>query len=151
MLLRTKLSVEGCEEHLLASKAFGTEVESYLTQYLLVVLCSDVQQEIYRLTEDRAASASDPALSSYVVATARKVLRSVGKDEIAKFVGMFGTDARAKLNALVDDGDVTIYNNAVNNRHDVAHKMGTQVTFRELKEAVEAAERIIAAVAKAMT
>ena len=82
------------------SDAFGTEIESYLTQYLLVVLCADIQQEIYRLSEERASVAEDTALSSYVSSTAHKVLRSVRKDEIATFVGMFGVESKKKLNSL---------------------------------------------------
>jgi hypothetical protein len=150
LLLRTKSAVEDCEKHLTASNAFGTEIESYLTQFLLVVLCSDIQQEIYRLSEARASIVEDDAISAYVAATARRVLRSVGKEDIAKFVGMFGPTLKSKLNNLVDDADVTIFNNAVNNRHDIAHKQGAQITFRELKNAVVVAQKILEAVERSL-
>lgn len=150
LLLRTKSAVEDCEKHLTSSAGFGTEIESYLTQYLLIVLCADIQQEIYRLSEARASIVKDDAISAYVAATARRVLRSVGKDEIAKFVGMFGPALKLKLNNLIDDTDVTIFNNAVNNRHDIAHKQGTQITFRELKSAVMVAQKILKAVERSL-
>lgn len=146
LLLRTKSAVDDCEKHLTSSNGFGTEIESYLTQYLLIVLCADIQQEIYRLFEARASMVKDEAISAYVAATARRVLRSVGKDEIAKFVGMLGPTPKLKLNSLINDADVTIYSNAVNDRHDIAHKQGTQITFRELKSAVQAAQNILKAV-----
>lgn len=146
VLLRTKSGIEYCDEHLTSTNAYGTEIESYLTQHLLVVLCADIQQEIYRLSEERASLANDAALSSYVSATARKVLRSVQKSEIAKFVGMFGADSKTRLNGLVEDSEVTIFNNAVFDRHDVAHKQGSQITFRELQHAVEIAEKLLNAV-----
>jgi hypothetical protein len=146
ILLRTKAGIEDCARHLESSDAFGTEIESYLTQYLLVVLCADIQQEIYRLSEERASVAEDTALSSYVSSTARKVLRSVRKDEIATFVGMFGVESKKKLNSLIDDAEVTIFNNAVSNRHDVAHKHGSQITFQELRSAVLIAEKLLNAV-----
>lgn len=150
LLLRTKSAVEDCEKHLSSSGGFGTEIESYLTQYLLVVLCADVQQEIYGLSESRASVVGDDAISAYVVATAKRVLRSVGKEEIGKFVGMFGVGPKSKLNSMVDDSRVTIYNNAVSNRHDVAHQQGAQLTFGELKNAVSAAEEILLAVDAAL-
>lgn len=150
LLLRTKSAVEDCEKHLTSSTSFGTEIESYLTQYLLVVLCADIQQEIYRISEARASLLKDEAITAYVAATARKVLRSIGKEEIAKFVGNFGPAFKSKLNDLIDDGDVTIFNNAVNNRHDVAHKQGAQITFRELKNAVSVALKILEAVERSL-
>ena len=150
LLLRTKSAVDDCERHLTSSAAFGTEIESYLTQYLLVVLCADIQQEIYRISEARASLLKDEAITSYVAATARKVLRSVGKDEIAKFIGNFGPEFKSKLNDSIDDSDVTVFNNAVNNRHDIAHKQGTQITFGELKSAVSVAHKILAAVGRSL-
>jgi hypothetical protein len=50
----------------------------------------------------------------------------------------------------VNDAEVTKYNNAVNNRHDVAHRSGVQVTFSELKDAVSAASSILQALASAI-
>src|ERR1017187_5747222 len=117
MLLRTISGVEDCERHLNASGALGTEIESYLTQYLLVVLCADIQQEIYKLSEKRALLAKDTGLLSYVCSSAPLVLRSVGKGDIAKFVGYFGSETKDKLNSLLGAADVTVFNNAVESRH----------------------------------
>lgn len=150
LLLRTKSAIDDCEKHLTSCNVFGTEIESYLTQYLLVVLCADIQQEIYRLSENRASIAKDGGISAYVSATSRKVLRSVGKEDIAKFVGMFGPAAKAKLNSLINDADVTIFNNAVNNRHDIAHKQGALISFRELKNAVAIAQKILKSVEQSL-
>lgn len=150
LLLRTKSAVDDCEKHLTSSAAFGTEIESYLTQYLLVVLCADIQQEIYKISEARASVVKDDAISAYVAATARKVLRSVGKSDIAKFVEMFGPDHKSKLNNFINDADVTIFNNAVSNRHDVAHKQGIQITFRELKSAILVSQKILKGVERSL-
>jgi hypothetical protein len=151
LLLRTRTHIDDCEKHLAKSGAFGTEIESYLTQYLVVILCADIQQEIYQLSERRAQIANDADITGYVSISARKILRSVGKGEIAKFVGMFGANQQKTLNASVNEVDVAKYNNAVTERHDVAHNNGSQITFRELKDAVEAAERILIATAKALS
>lgn len=150
-LIRTHAAVADCERHLASSGAAGTEIESYLTQYLLIVLCAEVQQEIYRLTENRASLTNDPAISSFVNASTRRVLRSVGKKEIATFVEMFGSGCKSKLNSRIDDSEVTVYNNAVGSRHDVAHNFGSQISFRELKEAVVIAEKLLEAAAHAIT
>ncbi len=149
-LIRTTAAVEDCRRHLDATESLGTEIESYLTQYLLVVLCAEVQQELYRIVSERAALANDAALSSFVVASCQRVLRSVGKKEIATFVEMFGPDCKRRLNDIIEDSEVTAYNNAVSSRHDVAHKQGSQVTFAEMRKAVAAAEKLLSATTTAI-
>ena len=63
---------------------------------------------------------------------------------------MFGAENKAKLNSLINDSDVAVFNNAVSNRHEVAHKQGVQLTFRELKDAVLVAEKILSAIAQSL-
>lgn len=151
LLLRTQLAFNNCKDHLNVSSAWGSEIEAYLTQHVLVILCADVQQEIYKVVENRADMADDVALKLYAVATCKRVLRSIGKGEVAGFVGYFGSDAKDYLNHNIDDEDVTIYNNAVSSRHDVTHSSGTNVTFRELEEAISAARKIITVVSNAIS
>lgn len=145
-LARIKNIIDDCERHLKASGAENSEISSYLTQHGLVVLCADIQQEIYRIFENRAAQVDDAEIFNFVSNAGRRVLRSVRKDDISKTVAMFGPHVKSMLNASVDDSDVTIYNNAVNDRHDVAHRNGAQLTFQELKGAVIVAEKILNAI-----
>jgi hypothetical protein len=133
-----------------AAGAKGTEIESYLTQHVLVILCADIQQSIYEICEQRAEILNDQAMKNYVSSTARRVLRSVGKSDIATFVGMFGAQAKNKFNALLDDSEVSIFNNAVSYRHDVAHKQGAQISFRELQDGVSAADKVLDAVEESL-
>jgi len=151
LLLRTQLAFDNCKEHLEKSGALGTEIESYLTQHVLVVLCADVQQELYSTLEKRAEKAGDVALKDYAVATCKRVLRSIGKKEVVGFVGYFGREAKDYLNANVNDVEVQLYNNAVSGRHDVAHKTGSNITFRELALAMNAARNFINVVSKAIS
>ncbi|MEM9400679.1 MAG: hypothetical protein AAF984_10765 [Verrucomicrobiota bacterium] len=151
LLLRTQLAFDNCQEHLNTSGAWGTEIESYLTQHVLVILCADVQQEIYRTVEKRAETADDAALQNYAIATCKRVLRSIGKGEVSGFVGNFGPEAKEYLNSNMEDQEVTIYNNAVSGRHDVAHSTGANVTFRELEEAIGVARKMICVVSDAIS
>ncbi len=150
-LLRTRLAVENCRSHLDESSAWGTEIEAYLTQHVLVIMCAEIQQELYAVLEERAGEASDEELKSFAVATGKKVLRSVGKKEIASFVGHFGRDAKDFLNQIVDEREITLYNNAISNRHDIAHKTGANVTFRELEDILKSASNLINAVERAIS
>jgi hypothetical protein len=150
VLLRTRAAIEDCERHLSLTKAFGTEIEHYLTQHILVVLCAEIQQAIYSIVEERATLSHDDKIRNFVVSSGKRMLRSVQKDEIAKFIGLFGIEAKDKLNSLLNDKEVNIYNNAVSNRHEVAHNFGAQISFGELLLALDAADKILDAVRQAL-
>ena len=145
LIRRTRAALGDCEKHLESTKAFGTEIESYLTQHLLVVFCAEIQQELYSIIDERANEIEDRGVRQFVSLSGRRVLRSVRKDEIASFLELWGTEVKDGFNSILDDKDVTIYNNAVQNRHDIAHKHGVHVSFKEVKEALDAAGRILEA------
>ncbi|EDW8956981.1 TPA: HEPN domain-containing protein [Salmonella enterica] len=151
IFLRTKAAMETCRGHLETSQMWNTEIESFLTQHILIILCAEVQQEIYYALEVRAHLNGDSELKDFAVASGKKILRSVGKKDIANFVGMFGTRAKNHLNERVEDHEVTLYNNAVTKRHDVAHNTGTNITFRELSEILRSAEKLIIAIGDAIS
>ncbi|MBV7545120.1 hypothetical protein KW849_02190 [Pseudomonas sp. PDM26] len=152
MLLRTRSAIDECREHLQDSNAWNTQVESYLTQYILVILCADVQQSINSLIEERISmsAATDEGLRNFAVSTGKKCLRSVGKSEVSGFLGLFGNAVKEYFNSRVDDRVVTLYNNAVSNRHDVAHNTGSTVTFRELNDIYDAAIVFLGAVSDSL-
>ncbi len=53
-LKRTKLVIASCEKHLEDSNAHNTEIESYLTQYLLIALYAEIEQAIETIIDQRA-------------------------------------------------------------------------------------------------
>jgi len=145
LIRRTRAAIDDCEKHLESTESFGTEIESYLTQHLLVIFCAEMQQELYNLIDERANGIEDRGVKQFVSLSGRRVLRSVRKDEIANFLELWGADVKEKFNSILDDKDVTIYNNAVLSRHDIAHKHGVHVSFQEVKDAVGAADNILEA------
>jgi len=151
LLLKTQLAFDNCKTHLDESSAWNSEIESYLTQHVLVIMCADVQQEIYKVVEKRVELADDSALKNFAISACKRVLRSVGKSEVAGFVGYFGSDAKSHLNEQINDAVVTVYNNAVSNRHDVAHNSGSNITFRELEAAIDAARTLIKVVSESIS
>ena len=149
-LVRTRFVFEECKNYLQNTGAWGTSVESYLTEHILVVLCGDMQQELYKIAEDRAQQSGDQALHEFVSGASVKILRSIRKKEIAIFIRLFGNDFKEKFNASLDDRDVTIYNNAVIQRNRVAHQGGGTMTFNELPDAIFAAYKILESAEEAL-
>ena len=149
-LLRTKTIISECEKVTENSILSNTPIESYIVQHALVVLCAEIQQEIYSIVRHRTQLLNDQQMARFINEVASRVLRSVEKGELAGFAKNFGLEEKDKFNRLVDDKIVTTYNNAVSNRHNIAHKTGVQVTFTELKNAVSAAQEVLGAFSKAI-
>lgn len=148
--LRTRAIIDDCLKHVSASMSEGSEIESYLTQHALVVLCAEIQQEIYSIVDERSAKYEDERIRSFVSESSKQILRSVQKSDLAGYLKNFGLDIKEQFNDLLDDADVSRYNIAVRGRHNVAHSSGAQITFRELQEAVISAERILDALKTAI-
>jgi hypothetical protein len=149
--IRTQTSLNDCEQHLRDSGAVGSPIESYLTEYLLILMCADMQEAIYKIIEEWAGKSGNSSLKEFVAASSRRVLRSVKKTEIAGFIGLFGITHKDQFNSALDDREVTIYNNTVDSRHDVAHRTGATVTFSEMKNALSAARKILVAIDGALS
>ncbi|TKJ73660.1 hypothetical protein PspCFBP13508_05950 [Pseudomonas sp. CFBP13508] len=150
MLLRTKAALDECEAHLSATDSWNSEIESYLTQHVLIVLCADIQQSIYQILESRLDGAGDIELKNFAIATGKRCLRSVGKNEVSGFLGFFSTEAKNYLNTHIADETVSLYSNAINSRHDVAHSVGTKITFMELQKVLEASVEFLCVVKDAI-
>jgi len=144
-LSRTLLALEECEQHLTDTQTLGTSVESYLTQHILVVMCAEMQQEIYRIIDQRASRNPDAQIRSFVSAAQPKILRSVKTSEISGYFAYFQTDYKEILINSITEQEISAYNNAVGDRHDIAHRQGANVTFDELKKACSVAVKILEA------
>lgn len=131
--------LESCEEHLSSTKAFGTEIESLLTQSLLVLMCAEFEQAIKSIVEQKCATITDAAVREFIGSCTGQIFRSVKSGEIAGLLGRFGSDYKEAFKAEADDNQlaITFYNNIVTNRHVVAHSGGSSVTFGDLKQFYE--------------
>lgn len=150
-LLRTKNIYDSCFLHLKESDSWNTEIESYLTQHVLIAMCADIQQEIYTILEKRLSHTEDREVREFAFATGKKILRSIGKSEIAGFVSHFGQRAKEFLNENLDEKEITLYSNAIKNRHDIAHNGGSNITFKELGSVISAAENFITIIEVCLT
>ena len=128
-------AISVCESHLKSTKSEQTEVESYLTQYLLVLICATFEEEIERILLRRSDKIADTHIKSFFQHCIDKTFRSIKSSEIAGILGKFGDDYKtnfqSKANGTIEE---TFFNNIVINRHSTAHTSGTALTFNELIE-----------------
>lgn len=149
-LLRTKNILDECETHLEGTSTSGSQVEAFLSQFLLVSLCAEMQEEFHRLVKERAQNCGDHELCSFALSSSKKLLRSVKVSELTGFVGHFGTDRKRRFSELLGDRERLQYDAAVDNRHLVAHRNGAQVTLSDLRDIVGAACAVLDAARTAL-
>ena len=133
-LVRIDQAIEVCQAHLEHSGATGTEIEAYLTRYLLVLICAAFEEEIESLIIERAARSGDAGLESFVRSAVGQIFRSLKTSEIAGLLGRFGPHYRDRFRQELSNNEraETFFNNIVTNRHDTAHSAGSNVSFAEL-------------------
>jgi hypothetical protein len=138
--------IKVCETHLAKSNLRGSEIESYLTRYLLVLICGDYENRIKRMILERVKRANDLDLASFVEKTYHKSYRGLKISDIRgnilerfseRHVAAF--DQKIKLN----DDPAIKYQNIVLNRHAIAHGQAANMTFDELVQSYKIAEKVL--------
>src|SRR6266540_3241207 len=103
-LVRIDQAIAVCQAHLQNSGATGTEIEAYLTRYLLVMICSTFEEEIKSLIIKRAAGSGDPGMESFVQsAMGRTSFRSLKTSDITDFLTrIFHKNRQTSCKSLIE-------------------------------------------------
>jgi len=151
-LNRIDLAIEVCKAHLDASKAFGMAIESYLAQYLLVLICATFEEKIESLIIERAGRSGDTELKSFVRSAVDQIFRNPKTSDIGGILNRFSTAYKDAFREEIKSNlqAETSFNNIITNRHKIAHSSGSNMTFAELVESYEEAHTIFDAVAKVL-
>lgn len=132
-LVKIDNAISTCEQHLSSTGAGQSEIESYLTRYLLILICATFEEEIEKILLKRSEQINDAHIKSFFQHCIDKTFRSIKSSEIAGILGKFGSDYKQtfqdKANGTIEE---TFYNNIVINRHFTAHSTGASITFSEL-------------------
>jgi hypothetical protein len=125
--------IKACEDHLTANKAFGTDVEKFLTGYLVVMTYSALEEFLEDAIRKRAERTGDKVLASLVSSAIGIVLRSIGTGELSGVLNRFGEDHKKAFRQRMDANPQaeTSYNSIIGQRHNVAHTATFTLSFRE--------------------
>jgi hypothetical protein len=126
-------AIESCNNHLTQCKAKGTEIEAYLTRYLLIFICANFEEEIEKIVINKVKKICDDSLISYVESSLSQIFRSIKTGEISGLLNRFGSQYKDKFQTMASGSqEETYFNNIVINRHMTAHSSGPNITFDEL-------------------
>lgn len=140
-------TIQECEEHLRLTNSFGTEIEAYLTRYLLVLISASFEESLETAFIERAKKANDDYVIQYFKNEMPQKLKSVGISKLSEFIRKFGVSLKEKFDNDINSGmarEVTAYGNLIKNRHLVAHEtQEPSMTFHDVKDAYIESVKII--------
>ncbi len=134
---RIDIALEVCENHLTATKSFGTQIETLLTYAVLVVIYAEFEQLIGSIIDEKCHLIEDEALRELVRACVRNVGR-IQSGDLGGLLARFGAERKAEFRNEIsaeqpNQRAETFYNNLITNRHNTAHSGGSGLTFEEVK------------------
>lgn len=148
---RLEEAIEVCAKHLDQTNARNTEIEAFLTRYLLVLICATYEEQIERLVAKRALKVSDSHVSAFMQSATGNLIRGIRVSELSRFLGRFGDDYKQLFSAKVNDTDAhRAYDSIISNRHDTAHGPGAAMTFGELQRLFSDSLGVLDAFAEAL-
>ena len=132
-------ALDKCEAHLSLEKAVEPEVQSLLTQSLLILICAEFEKKVLELIEERCQSVSDDSVRAFLKDCTKSVFRSLRISEIAGLLNRFGTSHKEAFNQHLENNEKvkSRYDSILSNRNQVAHGGGSNATLREVKEYYE--------------
>lgn len=137
-------AIDACQKHLDQTSSRNTDVEDYLTKFLLVHIYRVYESEIKRLVTERAKRSEDQYLASYVASTLDRRLRLRIGDLKDHILNKFGPKHAQVFDEFLDPDDVTFYTNIVLNRHSAAHDSGpVTITFDDISRTASRSVRVL--------
>ena len=134
-----------CESHLNQTSSKGTDIESFLTQFLLIRICAQFEQEIGSILIKRACQCNDPELINFIESRF-KAYRHLKLKDLRNILGDFGNYQKDNFNQKIKGKEPEVrYDNIVNNRDSAAHRGTLQITFDELKTSYYEAKKVLIA------
>jgi hypothetical protein len=130
--------IESIRIHLEKTNCFGTEVESYLTNALLISIYANFESKIKAILnafiiENFSKKYSGPFFTPYIDNLVRRLKTGDIADNILKKLGHeFSNSFKQGINEIKQNESA--YNNIIINRNKIAHGEGSNITFWELEE-----------------
>ena len=136
--------LETCKDHLEENNAEGTEIEVFITRYLLIYICAVFENKIKEIIVERASKVNDPFINLYVESSLKATFRQIDTGGIAGTLKYFGLKYKKKFNDKINGTKMqNDYNSIVNDRHITAHDSGSNLTFNDLMGYYEEGHKIL--------
>lgn len=138
--------VELCKAHVKLHQSELPEIDSFLAQYLVVLIAGVYEETIEQQVRERVSKLKDAGIVNLVASLVHNSFRNPRYDSIAELLGKFGEQAKSNLkdNALSEDIDAL--NSIMNNRQAIAHGKDASVTMNDVVAYYAQSKKVIALV-----
>lgn len=126
-----------------ADGSFPGPTQSFLAQYLAVVLYSEMEERVAEIVKAHLEKYTHEAVATFVSTSMADVIKRLPKSDIAKLTARFGEAFKSKFNGSVEEHKVTIYSNVIAARHEIGHRRGSNITISEVRAGHEAANHLL--------
>ena len=152
-LLEVDAAIDRCRKHLNDTGTFGTEIEAYLTRYILIIIYSSFEQKIRETLLDNVFRSVGPPLDNYIMSCFKQHFRTITTGELAKFLTRIGSEYKERFRQKIPENSATeiAFNNIVINRDSTSHAEPSNMTFIELEGAYVKAREVLDAVLYAVS
>ena len=121
-----------CREHLKITKSRGTEIESFLTRFLLVHICSKYEMEVKNIITNRVKQTGDKEVISFTEGSIARIRNIKTSDLRGKVLKKFSEDCLGRFDKNIRKEALARYENIIANRDRCAHGSSINMTFDEL-------------------
>ena len=144
-MISSRNLIDLCKMQLDKTNSWNSDLETHLTKYIIIHICSECELEIKSMLRDRAVKCQDPALSSYL--EARTDIRSLRISDLKgnildKFGEGYSKIFSEKLNEL-DERVQSDYSSIVTTRGDAAHGGKINMSFNEVASAYKNVKKLL--------
>jgi hypothetical protein len=135
---RVRDALDLCKKHLDATRTRNTEIEAYLTAFLLVYTYANLEAAAKECIQVRSGHITDPRAQAFVAASWEELWRGLKVTELGKFIGRYDEDCRDRfIKGVTSDDRHVAYSNLLENRHLAAHAATATMTFLEFEHSYE--------------
>ncbi len=125
-------------------------IKSYLVQYLLVSLYSEIEEHVKKIIQDRINLINDNKVASFVFKSNEGMLKRVKKAEINDVLQKFDCGTGDVISEILGDMNLQPYFDMITNRHLVSHNDGGTMTLDYFGQALPCAEAVLDALEAAL-
>lgn len=135
-ILAVDHAISACKTHLKNSKAEKTDIEFYLTRYLLILWASQCEKEFKNIVKSNIkCTNNNKKVNIYLESSLPSTYRGIKITGISDFVKLLGQDysdewTRKSKQKTVARA-INSWGTLINERHDTAHVNGSNITFED--------------------
>jgi len=126
----------------------GTQIERYLIEYLLILICGSLEDAIRRTLIEGVRKSRNKEFESFVQTSVDEYFK-MNFDTTKRYVKAFGTSIANAFDGYLrtDPQIVSHYKSLVANRHDVAHRRKTiTLSINDIEQYYKKAHLVVDAV-----